>query len=670
MLNSSTRQAQSAPITAISSTLSTRSSPSVPPASQVFEPLVKSILARRFAYYVLSTSAAAAWLLATIWSTWQYGGYNSLGVLGCVVNLLSPLTLFCAVLWWTFASVPIAVLRKIHLRATRTSALSPRQTLTQHSKERQYQHALLVTFISSAFLTVCHAFVAQTVERSGRSDPGLGVWAGSKKHPYHINGRLCFLFLSQFSCVVLYCLRDVLKSRFDIHWTGQSDFTMHAFASILSSLVSTLMLSTTSTVASLAGFGVLRSFVLPVVYRLPILHGFLRPFVAHFLRPTYTMTFFWTDFDLIIRAFFLALSSQVLWDVPSTMFDVVFSLPISTLDSRKDAGLVLVSGTGSSDAYFQLHAYHGLYQLSSDTDQSAAGRSVIYSDVKHSPNLWSTLVRRSLVLLGSDYQLFLRRGNPAPPPQVVVPPAVKPTTAQKPVTPIIRAQVYKKAPGTPIDRIIEALSSDDATSGPSTNAPSSGPAEIHDFTTKLRSLTHPIDAALTDVSKSITNIVPSMRSSIHPSHLHIKEVSTWWTRERRNKAAQKALPNKELDAVIVNTLSRLVAHSLKEDTLGSVQRDIPRILEAMVLFHTAIENYRVELSSAVSALETSNALRETELTILKEETDLATEWVEDLSSELRTGISLILKTFGDRLAKFRFPPTIATRLQSFADYST
>ena len=39
-----------------------------------------------------------------------------------------------------------------------------------------------------------------------------------------------------------------------------------------------------------------------------------------------------------------------------------------------------------------------------------------------------------------------------------------------------------------------------------------------------------------------------------------------------------------------------------------------------------------------------------------------------LPAGLRNGISLIVRTFGDRLAKYRFHPKIAFKLQTFADY--
>ena len=64
----------------------------------------------------------------------------------------------------------------------------------------------------------------------------------------------------------------------------------------------------------------------------------------------------------------------------------------------------------------QLHAFHELVTVvSGNTPDAKFNRGLIYSDTKHSPTMWSTLVRQSLALLDEDHQLLLRRGKPAPP---------------------------------------------------------------------------------------------------------------------------------------------------------------------------------------------------------------------------------------------------------------
>jgi nucleoporin NDC1 len=48
-------------------------------------------------------------------------------------------------------------------------------------------------------------------------------------------------------------------------------------------------------------------------------------------------------------------------------------------------------------------------------------------------------------------------------------------------------------------------------------------------------------------------------------------------------------------------LSYLTAHSLDEDAYGVVQRDVPRVLEALLSFTAALEAYTQELENLTSA---------------------------------------------------------------------
>ena len=103
------------PIAAISSSLSKRPTPTLPPASQIYEPHVRSILARRLVRRVFTTSVITSWILASLWMAWMKGGVEVIGPLGWIANWLSLSSLLCASLWWLFASVPVAVLRKTYI---------------------------------------------------------------------------------------------------------------------------------------------------------------------------------------------------------------------------------------------------------------------------------------------------------------------------------------------------------------------------------------------------------------------------------------------------------------------------------------------------------------------------------------------------------------------------
>ncbi|KZV98010.1 hypothetical protein EXIGLDRAFT_763880 [Exidia glandulosa HHB12029] len=69
-----------------------------------------------------------------------------------------------------------------------------------------------------------------------------------------------------------------------------------------------------------------------------------------------------------------------------------------------------------------------------------------------------------------------------------------------------------------------------------------------------------------------------------------KSVKDFWAQKREDAGGAKTLPDAEVDIVIVDALTRLVAAGLDEDALGTVQRDIPRTLEALCTLLQAAED--------------------------------------------------------------------------------
>jgi len=83
-----------------------------------------------------------------------------------------------------------------------------------------------------------------------------------------------------------------------------------------------------------------------------------------------------------------------------------------------------------------------------------------------------------------------------------------------------------------------------------------------------------------------------------------------------------------------------------------VQRDIPRILEALLRFLTALEEAQKEIAVSDDAEEVARAFD-----------------VYSLPADVtKEAIVRIVQTFGPRLTAFRFPHHIAEKLQGFADY--
>lgn len=67
------------PVRAIPSTLSTRSSPSIPPPGQLYDPTLRAVLRYRLIYNIFLYSALLSWVHAVGWSIWHKGGGLLLG---------------------------------------------------------------------------------------------------------------------------------------------------------------------------------------------------------------------------------------------------------------------------------------------------------------------------------------------------------------------------------------------------------------------------------------------------------------------------------------------------------------------------------------------------------------------------------------------------------------
>jgi len=608
------------------------------------------------------------------------GGVDKIGVKGWIANVFNPLTLLFAGLWWAAACIPVTIMRRTYITASPCVALSPEKTVHSQVSQQSYKFALASLFCSSVVVLGCHTFMSYIVELDGRGDPKLGVWSKSKKHPYHLNGRFVFLLLAQLVASSIYWLRDILKDRFFIRWSRQvSNVSLEAIPVLTASSMSIAMMTVFSTTATVVLFAHLRMIILPIVYRIPIVHGILRPFVAHFLRPKFTVTFLWTHFDVVLRAHFISFTTLLLWEATSVMFDITSSMAAIVSNGVKDCAVVLASGITSSNSYYKLHAFHDLASLSSLSAEAKAKRTAIYSDTKHNPTLWSSISRQCLLLLGQDYQLFLRKGQAAPAAAPAPAPA-PPKPAQTPSTPLIRKPIFKSSASTPAAQLADSLSSE----GAITQVLAKGPGDAIGLPELFRSASD----VLGSPARSFSALIKKNRATTPDAGSFLKNLdigkfmplkgsaaAEWWSRERKDKEVRKCLPNRDLDCMAVEVLCTLVAHSFEEDTFGVVQRDIPRALEALLSFLSALEEYQMQLGTLLPVWtaeeEGQKTLEErTKRELLRIELERAGDWLDGLSSALRTGIVLIVHTFGSRLTAFKFPPKIAAKLQGFVDYST
>lgn len=250
--------------------------------------------------------------------------------------------------------------------------------------------------------------------------------------------------------------RNIQLDRFAVRWTGalsvvsmtfaiaahlidvrlqnrQNEAPSFMLARVVTILISSLVLSVVGLITHAVLFGLSRAIVLPVVFRLPVISRLLRPFMAHFLRGSWSLTLLTRNIPLMFRAWAVGFMTILNWDFAESIFDsivaevsnsmsamrasdMLYLQPVSVAQTTADPMLTVVSGVRSSDVYFKHFAYAELQQLASDESPAASSRrTALFADQKYNPTMWTTLVRESLLTLGKDYQLFLRRGAPPAP---------------------------------------------------------------------------------------------------------------------------------------------------------------------------------------------------------------------------------------------------------------
>ncbi|KZT06677.1 uncharacterized protein LAESUDRAFT_759175 [Laetiporus sulphureus 93-53] len=525
-------------------------------------------------------------------------------------------------------------------------------------------------------------------------DPRLTVFVKSKKHPLYLNGRTIYLMSSQALLGCAYLARTILLDKFSVRWKEvfsspglpPAERGSRRLANMLTTFASVSLFVVLCSTLHAVLFGFARSVVLPVLHLLPFVSQILRPFTAHFLRGSFTLTLLFRQWPLICRTFYLAMTTVACWE---TAESPLFS-GINVANSAADPALALVSGITSSDGCFKHFAYAELQQLASENSPTAsARRTELFSDQKYNPTMWSTLVREALLTLGKDYQLLLRRGQPEAPPAPPANPPLAVPAEVKPV-PLIRTSVLKATSASPLRAALDSLASD----GPiSTVVGSTADAGVSHIPELFQSVLHASpggDRAIEAVKKSEEQMVGLyeqtkvkwqgglggiLRRNAPAQVIEVVGmVEEWWTRDRVNKAVEMALPNRHLDVLAISVLCSLICASLTEDKYGVVQRDIPRMLEALVSFLVVAEEYQADISRKynVPSEEDMKKLPKKECAEkerLAFEVANAGEVLTEVSNVLKDGIMQVVRTFGDKLAAFKFPLRTAKKLQTFVDYA-
>lgn len=181
------------PIKAISSKISTKSTPSLPPPSHTYEPHLKAVLRNRLKRS-LSVSAAYTYALINTWTLWQVGGTAKVSLWGALWLLISPRTMCITLVVWTIMALPVTVLRKLFLTCMclcstperfipyssidhRSTMSSPWNIVKSALLQKSTRIATVVHFVSS----ICMLFFLVINEYAySTTDPKLTLFVKSR----------------------------------------------------------------------------------------------------------------------------------------------------------------------------------------------------------------------------------------------------------------------------------------------------------------------------------------------------------------------------------------------------------------------------------------------------------------------------------------------------------
>lgn len=137
---------------------------------------------------------------------------------------------------------------------------------------------------------------------------------------------------------------------------------------------------------------------------------------------------------------------------------------------------------------------------------------------------------------------------------------------------IIRGSVYKNTHNNPLDTLAESLSSESPMTKAliDTTGNTIGISNVLQATCDMSA--NAIKSASYKETENLINLARIIKSWFSLAHYRsLQPLYIWWARERMDKAVQRALPNRELDIMIINGEynSFFVLHSETEYCLSS-----------------------------------------------------------------------------------------------------
>ncbi|KAM0792356.1 hypothetical protein ACM66B_005036 [Microbotryomycetes sp. NB124-2] len=646
-------------------------SSTLPSDSPEYANLCKIVLERRLRnLFVLAVAASSVLLFAAT--------FDPLKLPGSLFNVL-PALVHSPVMF--IGTVPIILLLKSTLTTT-PSTLSTRFSRARALLDASNRKVALAYFASAAILSLAY----QSCAKYSSQDPVLGPFYYNKaRGQVMLNERFVFL-TGLHAFVALFGLAQhvfAAKSRISF----DKDIARPIPQRLATAAPAGVRRVVNSSMLSCIFFS---SFY--VIAKRPVLRLLATGSLTSWTRPhLYDMVRYngWLSVSLLARSFASAFLLFATWEAAQVLFQTYATQSMLVSQFAPRPNQVLISGLRSSDEYFKHFAFCELATLSLTSEQR---RKAIFTEIKAdvTRGAWTDISRECLKVVGQELQRARARGqsggSSASPASSARPNSTTSSSDQTQNGAAVKKEdVFRPVKKTFWDKLASSSSStsDGSSSGPS--APSTALSAAKGASTAVSSTVSTVtsrvpailqagradDKSTSSSEQRAAALVDGAKRPVTAATRAVQDVED--VLSKRVPAAvreaafskdvhlivEKCVARRQLATWALDALANLLCASLKEDPYGVAQRDIPKILEGMILFLDALEKLEKGL---VADFDQGGEERK------KVGTAEVEELVLPLQSAARDAVRQVVADFEPYLSEFRFPSHVATRIQLLIDW--
>ncbi|KAJ1986284.1 hypothetical protein H4R33_003451 [Dimargaris cristalligena] len=360
----------------------------------------------------------------------------------------------------------------------------------------------------------------------------------------------------------------------------------------------------------------------------------------------------------LIHIYLSALFMLISWEAQLAIFEVIFTEPMDVAPLSMDSNACLCDGltplrssllSGMADTLYeyyspsdrQLVRYHAFYELARLARFSPKQRHQLFQDIDRSQTMWQGVASQCFGVLDQAVNTLQAKSAPEKTNPVLPPTDLSIT----PVDPL--ANITMRRRGAYISDLLDpALKQGNA---PTSSSPSLG-------STRAPAAPKSMDGYLFNLAASF------LKKSKIGKELLLR-VS--------NDASITIFADFQLQLWAIQAIGDLTYHSLREDPFGSVHPQIGRILERLVEYLILLEDFsRTPYYRTLSLTNgQANATGSSSSALFRNSPHQRLHrQAYALIQALQTTIYLIITTFYEHLAQYKFTPRCAKKLQNFVQF--